>query len=358
MDGYAFCHTAHPGQSEIALQVAGQSLAGHPFTGTLQPHQAVRIMTGAVVPETCDTVVVQEVVSTEGEDRVRFDLTGITPGQFVRGIGDDLTQGEIVLRAGTRLGPAQLGVIASIGIDSVVVTRTPRVAILSTGDELRSPGETLTAGQIYDSNRTTLSALVRTHHAEPVTIGQVPDTPDAIHQALDEAASRSDLILSSGGVSVGVADHMRSVLEREGTLQFWKIAVKPGRPLVFGQWKNAWYFGLPGNPVSAMVTFDQIVRPALALIEGETKPEPVQLTATSHSSLKKLPGRMEFQRGRLFNDETGNLCVLSTGSQDSHVLSSLRDANCLIALPLHSEGAEIGDQLHVIPLDPLWGVPA
>ncbi|MEM6987785.1 MAG: molybdopterin molybdotransferase MoeA, partial [Pseudomonadota bacterium] len=239
---------------------------------------------------------------------------------------------------------------------SVQVNRAPRVAVMSTGDELRSAGQALAPGQIYDSNRITLRALLQTVHAEPIDIGQVQDSPSAIQRALDEAAQRSDVILSSGGVSVGVADHMRAVLEREGSLNFWKIAVKPGRPLVFGRWKSAWYFGLPGNPVSAMVTFDQIVRPALALLEGVGAHNTLALVATLQSQLTKAPGRMEFQRGKLGNTANGDLTVTTTGSQDSHVLTSLTRADCLIALPRDSNGAMPGERVSVIPLRAMWGL--
>ncbi len=355
MDGFAFKHDKHRTPGPSTATVVGQSLAGHPYSGSLDAGQAVQIMTGAVVPDELDTVVVQEVVERHG-DTITFDTTGIDAGAFVRNVGDDIALGDTVLRAGTRLGAAHLGVMASLGIGEAVTHRQPRIAVMSTGDELRAAGETLQPGQIYDSNRITLRALITQHHAAASDIGQVADSPDAIRDALDRASDEADVILSSGGVSVGVADHMRAVLESEGTLQFWKIAVKPGRPLVFGRWKGAWYFGLPGNPVSAMVTFDQIVQPALASLEGETPRDTVQLTAVCESSLNKLPGRMEFQRGRLGNRPDGSLCVLSTGNQDSHVLTSLSHADCLIALPIESTGARPGDTVTVVPLDPAWGL--
>ncbi|MEM9604387.1 MAG: gephyrin-like molybdotransferase Glp [Pseudomonadota bacterium] len=356
MDGYAFRHADAATRGATTLTLVGQSLAGHPHGQCVEPGGAVRIMTGAVVPDGLDTVVVQEVVDRLDGDRIRFDGQQTAAGDFVRGIGDDIQQGHCTVSEGTRLRAAELGVLASLGVSRVPVLRRPRVAVMSTGDELRSAGEPLDPGQIYDSNRTTLTALLRTHHAEPVDIGQVPDTPDDIHRALDEAARTSDVILSSGGVSVGVADHMRDVLAREGTLAFWKIAVKPGRPLVFGRWKTAWYFGLPGNPVSAMVTFDQLVRPALAQLAGEAPRPPVRLRARVTGRLTKQPGRLEFQRGTLANADDGSLTVTSTGSQDSHVLTSLTAADCLICLPRESSGAESGEWVTVLPLRDSWGL--
>ncbi len=355
MDGYAFRRDSVSSSGEVSLHVAGQSLAGHPHLESLSSADAVQVMTGAVVPDSLDTVVVQEQVS-RAEDTIRFDATDIAAGAFVRQVGDDIQFGQTVLQAGSRLGAAELGVLASLGIGTVSTRPTPRVAVLSTGDELRAAGDTLAAGQIYDSNRTTLTALLRNHHCEAVDIGQIQDSPDAIRRALDRASTQADVILSSGGVSVGVADHMRAVLESEGTLQFWKIAVKPGRPLVFGRWKGAWYFGLPGNPVSAMVTFEQIVRPSLARLEGERSQHSVHLTALCDTPLRKMPGRMEFQRGTLGNRADGQLCVRSTGNQDSHVLTSLTRADCLIALPLESSGADVDDAVTVIPMTTHWGL--
>ncbi len=331
MDGYAVNSSDLPAEGRSELRLIGTAFAGRPFEGDLKPGECVRIMTGAVLPEGADTVIMQEHV--QRSDGTVHIPTGYVRGQHVRHPGEDVAIGQNVLLAGRRIAPADLGLIASLGIVEVSVRRRPRVAFFSTGDELRGIGETLAAGQIYDSNRYSLHGMLTRLGVDLFDMGVVPDQPERIEAAFREGASIADVLITSGGVSVGEADFVKDALARLGKVEFWKIAMKPGKPLAYGTVGGALFFGLPGNPVSVMATFYQLVQPALRRLMGETDLQPLRLKATCVSALKKVAGRMEFQRGLLETDTAGGLVVHTTGLQDSHVLSSMSRANCFIVLP-------------------------
>ena len=347
MDGYAVRSDDLPSEGTVALRVTGTSSAGHPFAGEVRKGETVRIMTGAVLPQGADTVVMQEQVERDG-DLARIG-TGHRPGQHVRHAGEDLARGQTVLEPGRRLTPADLGSLASLGVGEIRVKRRLRVAFFSTGDELRSPGEPLGEGEIYDSNRYMLHALLTRLGVDLIDMGVIRDQREAIEQAFHDAAAIADTVITSGGASVGEADYVSETLARLGQVDFWKIAIKPGKPLAFGKVNDALFFGLPGNPVSAVVTFYQIVQPALLQQMGATGITPLRLHATCTTDLKKRPGRTEFQRGILQQDEQGQLTVASSGHQGSHILSSMSRANCFIVLPADNAGVRAGELVEVQP---------
>lgn len=330
MDGYAVSVDSLPASGTARLKVIGSAFAGRPFSGTAQLGQAVRIMTGAAMPTGTDTVVMQEHVAVHGDG---VELDGHHKcGQNVRAAGEDLKPGQLVLAGGRRLVPPDLGLIASLGIGEVTVRRRVRVAYFSTGDELRSIGETLGPGEIYDSNRYTLNAMLKRSEVEIIDMGVVRDRRDAVESALREASQIADVVITSGGVSVGEADYIKEVLATIGEVRFWKVAMKPGRPLAFGSLGQARFFGLPGNPVSVMVTFYHFVQPALFKMAGTVAPPPLLIKARTTAVLKKRPGRMEFQRGILSRDADGELRVTATGDQGSGILYSMASADCFIML--------------------------
>ncbi|MGH8625632.1 MAG: molybdopterin molybdotransferase MoeA [Gammaproteobacteria bacterium] len=351
MDGYALRSQDLPVEGETSLGVAGTAWAGRPFCGNLNPGECVRIFTGAPMPKGTETVIIQEQVQRDG-DTIRL-AGSFTAGQNVRAAGEDIALGQTVLSAGRRLTPADLGLLASVGVGEVSVRRRPRVAYFSTGDELRSVGETLSEGAIYDSNRYVLHGVLSRLGVEILDLGVVRDTPEAIHAAMGQAARIADAVISSGGVSVGEADHVTDALCALGRVAFWKVAMKPGRPLAFGRVGGAVFFGLPGNPVSVMVTFYQFVQPALRRMMGESDFSPLTIKVRCASKLKKRPGRVEFQRGRLVRDEQGDLQVYSTGSQGSAILSSMSQANCFIVLALESGQVAPGAMVGVQPFSDL-----
>jgi molybdopterin molybdotransferase len=347
MDGYAVdSRQLSDTGGRCSQRVAGTAWAGRPFEGTLGEGECVRIMTGALVPEGTDSVVVQEVVERDG-DIIRFDHFG-KPGQNVRSAGEDIEKDSVVLQPGKRLRPADLGLLASVGVGEVSVRRRPRVAFFSTGDELRGIGETLGPGEIYDSNRYTLWGLLTSMDAEVLDMGVVRDTREATRRAFYDAAA-ADVVITSGGVSVGEADFVTEILEELGKVDFWKVSIKPGRPLAFGRIGKAWFFGLPGNPVSVMATFHLFVRPALYRLSGQAVPTRLTLRVPCISKLRKRPGRVEFQRGVLESGEDGDYQVRKTGPQGSGILTSMSVANCFIVLPLESEGVEPGDVVTIMP---------
>lgn len=347
MDGYALRSDDLSGEGEIALECVGEAFAGHPFDGRVGAGQCVRIMTGGVLPAGADMVVMQEKTVRSG-DRVTMPDEG-RAGQNVRLAGEDLRRGEVALEAGKRLMPAELGILASIGVGEVLVRRCLTVAFFSTGDELRSIGDPLGPGEIYDSNRYTLYGMLARLGVNAVDLGVVPDDRQALERALKEAAQRADVVIASGGVSVGEADYVTEVLERLGRVDFWRIAVKPGRPLAFGHVHDAVFFGLPGNPVSVMATFYQVVRPALLYLSGAGMATPLQLRARLLSPLRKSPGRREFQRGVVEPDGEGGYTVRGLTHQGSGVLRSMSEGNCFIVLPDDSGSVEAGELVTVEP---------
>ncbi|HWU83278.1 MAG TPA: gephyrin-like molybdotransferase Glp [Methylophilaceae bacterium] len=331
MDGYAFNADDLQADGESRLKIVGTAYAGNAYDGTMGQGDCVRIMTGAVMPAGCDTVVVQERVTVDG-DHIRFN-DPVKRGMNVRTAGDDLKQGQVVLPRGHLMRAADLGLVASLGIGELQVYRKLRVAFFSTGDELASIGQPLAPGQVYDSNRYTLYGMLTRLGVDVIDMGVVGDDPARLEQALMEASQSADVILTSGGVSVGEADFMKQLLEKLGQVLFWKIAMKPGRPLAYGKVGNAHYFGLPGNPVSVMVTFYQFVREALLVLMGQPDPPATPLlSAVCTSDIRKLTGRTEFQRGVLYPDSDGQWKVKPTGSQSSGVLRSMSEANCFIVL--------------------------
>ncbi len=351
MDGYAINYRDLSESGSSRLLLIGESLAGKPYSGKLQRGQAVRIMTGAIIPQGSDTVIMQEQV--ERTDNTVIVQAGHRKGENVRHSGEDIRKGDTVLTSGKKIDAAELGLLASLGIAEVMVKRKLRVATFSTGDELCSIGEQPIEGQIYDSNRYSLAGMLHNLNVEHIDMGVVGDDPEAISNTFHEAANSADVVISSGGVSVGSADYVKQILDRMGKIDFWKIRMKPGKPLAFGQLGNALFFGLPGNPVSVMVTFYEIVQPALLSLLGEKNVTPIRIKAKCLERLKS-PARQDFQRGILENNEVGELVVRSTGDQGSHILSSMSLANCFIVLPDDCRIVEAGEMVEVQPFRGLF----
>lgn len=347
MDGYALNSADIPAQGLSELRVAGTAFAGKPWQDSIRQGECIRIMTGAIIPQGTDTVVMQEHVEADGEI-IRIDHT-VKAGANVRQAGEDIAAGDTILTAGTEITPADIGLVASLGVAEIRVYRRLKVAFFSTGDELRSIGEKLADGEIYDSNRYTLFGMLQRLGAEIIDMGVVRDDPDALQEAFEKGADQADVLITSGGVSVGEADYVKDILQSVGEVNFWKVAMKPGRPLAFGRIKNCHFFGLPGNPVSVMVTFYQFVQPALRHFMGADVIEPVQFRVICESRLRKKPGRVEYQRGILGRNENGELTVRKTGMQGSGILRSMSQANCFIILPMESDTVEPGTEVNVQP---------
>jgi molybdopterin molybdotransferase len=346
MDGYAVRFADLQNDGKVTLKISGSSFAGVPFKGVVAAGQAVRIMTGGVVPQGADTIVMQE--HAEANDGQITIGGGHRPGQHLRRAGEDLQRGQPALRRGQPVRPAETGLIASLGIAEVSVYRKLRVAFFSTGDELVSIGSPLGEGQIYDSNRYTIHGMLTRLGCEVIDMGVVRDDPQLLEAAFREAAGVADVVITSGGVSVGEADFVKDLLNKLGEVVFWKIAMKPGRPLAYGKIGNAHFFGLPGNPVSVMVTFYQFVRDALLKLAGRDPIDPLPtFRVPCTSNLKKAPGRTEFQRGILSRDGAGNLSVRVTGEQGSGILRSMSEANCFIILPTEQGNVTPGTLVEV-----------
>ena len=331
MDGYALAGAQLPEEAFLDLEVIATLHAGGRFTGHCGTGQCIRIMTGAPMPAGTDTVVMQEQVMELEANRIRIG-SGHRRGQNVRSAGEDIAAGSAVLETGHRLAPADLGILASIGIAEVSVRRRVRVAFFSTGDELRGIGEPLAEGDVYDSNRYSLYGMLQRLGVELFDLGVVRDEPAALQEAFASAAGLADVVITSGGVSVGEADYTKPILEEMGEMNFWKIAMKPGRPLAFGRLGDALFFGLPGNPVAVMVTFYQFVLPALAQLASGRPWRPFLVRATCTSSIRKRPGRYEFARGLLTPKPDGTFEVEVLGRQGSGILTSMSHADCFILL--------------------------
>ena len=341
MDGYAFSGALLAAGMPLDLPVAGTVYAGRPFEGLLAEGECLRIMTGAVMPAGLDTVVPQELCSASG-GRMQVAAEVVKPGENRRHRGEDLARGKPALFAGHVLRPADLGLIASLGIQNISVVRRLRVALFSTGNELRTLGQPLDPGCIYDSNRYSLMGALQRLGMEVIDLGLVPDDPAALQATLEAAVMQADVVLTSGGVSVGDADYTREVLARMGQVAFWKVAMRPGRPFAFGPLqhagRSAWLFALPGNPVAALVTFYALAREALLLLAG-ARPEPLPVSrARSGAAIRKRPGRTEFQRGIVSLAPDGEWQVRITGSQGAGVLRSMSQANALVVLG-HDQGS-------------------
>jgi molybdopterin molybdotransferase len=355
MDGYAFDGAQLQADAPLALEVIGTALAGAAWRGSAGPGQCVKIMTGAIMPAGLDTVVPQEFTRADG-DRIVVPAGVLRRGDNRRLLGEDLRAGEAALRAGQRLGPAACGLVASLGIGAVTVVRRPRVAFFSTGDEILSVGEPPREGAVYDSNRYTVFGMLTRLGCEIIDLGVVRDQPALLEAAFRDAAARADAIITSGGVSVGEADFTKAMMKKLGDVAFWKIAMRPGRPMAVGripstrsgQPGSAVLFGLPGNPVAVMVTFLAFVRPALLRLMGATAAPPPLLKARSAEVIRKKPGRTEYQRGCVSTAPDGTLQVRTTGNQGSGVLSSMVQANGLIVLH-HGQGSvKAGDEVDVM----------
>lgn len=352
MDGYAVrladLDAGH------ALPVAGKAFAGQPFQGEWPQGTCLRIMTGAPVPADCDAVVMQE--ETEQTDEgVRFTAS-VKANQNIRRAGEDITQGATVFAAGTKLTAAELPVLASLGIAEIDVIRKVRVALFSTGDELQLPGKPLKDGQIYDTNRLAVHLMLEQLGCEVINLGIIPDDPQQLRATFIEADNSADVVISSGGVSVGEADYTKTMLDELGEISFWKLAIKPGKPFAFGKLEHSWFCGLPGNPVSAALTFYQLVQLLLAKLSGNIAHAlPARQRVRAATRFKKSPGRLDFQRGILARNAEGNLEVSTTGHQGSHIFSSFSQGNCFIVLERERGNVEAGEWVEVEAFNHLFG---
>ncbi len=345
MDGFAYRFS----DKGTERTVVGDSYAGHPGPDRLAAGDCVRITTGAKVPDDADTVVQQE--NTELHDKIlRIVQPPKTPGHHVRDEGSDCQEGDLIAARGSTINASLMGLLSALGVTTVSVLQRLRITVISTGDELQQPGRALDDGQIFDANAPLVAALLNNPTISVSIANAMQDSLASVSEALKNAIQTSDIIITSGGVSVGERDHLRTVVDSMGGVALWKVAMKPGRPLSFGVLEGTTpWFGLPGNPVSAALTTLLFVLPALKRCQG-LPAEPISvLKASCADQLTKLPGRVEFQRGVMTNDGQGNLSVSTTGLQDSHVLSSLAQANCFIRLPLSSNGALPGEEVDVIP---------
>jgi molybdopterin molybdotransferase len=357
MDGYAMrCEDLADSNQ---LQLVGTALAGKPFKEKVLVGQCIRIMTGAVIPQGADSVVMQENTEAKGH----FVTFKQVPerGNSVRKAGEDIQQGQVIITRGTKLTPAYLALIASVGMAEISVIRLIKVGLIATGDELTPPGEPLSDGAIYESNRYALTALLKTFPVVLFDFGIVKDDKIDLRAAFEQAGNHCDLVLSCGGVSVGDADYVKEILDELGTINFWKVAIKPGKPFAFGQLRgkvtgqisgqinNAWFCGLPGNPVSSYVTFEQLVAPVLQKISGQTLLPTPHFVAKAACLIKKRPGRADYQRGLFYRDEFGELWVKPNGKQGSGIMSSIANANCYMVLEQDAGDIQHGEAVNIQP---------
>ena len=353
MDGYAMrCEDLIDNNQ---LQLVGTALAGAPFKHNVLPGQCIRIMTGAVIPQGADSVVMQE--NTETKDGFVIFKQIPESGNSVRKAGEDIQQGTVVVTKGTKLTPAYLALIASVGMAETSVIRNLKVGLIATGDELISLGQPLAYGAIYESNRYALTALLKAFPVVVFDFGIVKDNKDDLKAVFEQAGSHCDLVLSCGGVSVGDADYVKEILDDLGSINFWKVAIKPGKPFAFGQligqlngqMGNAWFCGLPGNPVSSYVTFEQLVTPVLKKLSGQTYRPTPHFVAKAACLIKKRPGRADYQRGIFYRDEQGELWVKPNGKQGSGIMSSIANANCYMVIGQDAEDVLQGEAVNIQP---------
>ncbi|EHU4839220.1 bifunctional molybdopterin-guanine dinucleotide biosynthesis adaptor protein MobB/molybdopterin molybdotransferase MoeA [Vibrio parahaemolyticus] len=346
MDGYAI---RSDDVDRDSYQVVAEVMAGHAYDQPLEVGQAVKIMTGAPTPRNGDTVVMREQASQEG-DKVTFNGSNIKAGQNVRQAGEDLAIGSDVFTAGTRLASPEMGMIASLGFGEANVFRKLKVAVFSTGDEVQAPGTEQKANSIYDSNRFTIMGMLEKLGCEILDFGILEDNEQLMIEALENASAQADVVMTSGGVSVGDADYIKLALDKLGQIDFWRINMRPGRPLAFGQINNKPFFGLPGNPVAVMVSFINFVEPALRKMQGEQGWKPLKVNAIATENLRSRQGRTEFSRGIYELDNTGRLTVRTTGKQGSGILRSMSEANCLIEISPAIDTVKAGESVTIIPL--------
>ena len=345
MDGYAMrCEDLTDNKQ---LKLVGTALAGKPFKEKVLAGQCIRIMTGAVIPQGADSVVMQENTEVKGDSVIFNQIPKL--GNSVRRAGEDIQQGQVVVAKGTKLTPAYLALIASVGIAEISVIRQIKVALIATGDELTIPGQPLSDGAIYESNRYALTALLNSFPVVVFDFGIVKDDKIALKAVFEQAGSHCDLVLSCGGVSVGEADYVKEILDDLGSIDFWKVAIKPGKPFAFGQLSHAWFCGLPGNPVSSYVTFEQLVTPVLQKLSGQTYLPAAHFVAKAACLIRKRPGRADYQRGIFYRDEQGELWVKPNGKQGSGIMSSIANANCYMALEQDAGDVQEGDNINIQP---------
>ena len=357
MDGYALRGDDLASNQTLTLRIVGSVHAGQQFNGAVAAGECVRIMTGAAMPADCDTVIPQEFTENQSDAAVTIPAGRVRRGDNRRLRGEDLRNGQIALRAGKILRPADIGMLASLGVAEIPVQRRLRVAFFSTGDELRSVGEQLDPGCVYDSNRYTLYGMLTRLGCDIIDMGVVSDDPVAMEAAFRSACEHADAVITSGGVSVGAADYTKQTMTKLGDMLFWKIGMRPGRPMAFGRIashdRGAYLFGLPGNPVAVMVSFYFFVRDALLRMSGADASPLPRLQATSLSAIRKKPGRTEYQRGILAPDSDGIWKVKLTGAQGSGILRSMSDANCIIVLDDAQGDVAAGDPVQVVLFDGL-----
>ncbi len=345
MDGYAFKFDASVKESAETYGLVGKALAGEPYAGAVQAGQCIRIMTGAELPEGCDTVVMQENVKVEGDI---ISLVEVPKAQAnVRYAGEDIAKGDVLFTAGHRLGPVDIGLLATMGIAEVAVRPRLKVAVFANGSELRAPGESLAAGEIYDSNRYFLGAMLARLGCDVIDIGVIPDDLEQLRVAYKKADASADVVITCGGASVGEADYTRQLLSEQGDVGFWKVAIKPGKPFMFGHLASSTFFGLPGNPMSALVTFYQLVLPILQKMQGVEAAPALLLSAQASCDIRRNRSRLEFLRGTLSTGKDGELTVTPDKQQSSGALSSFARSNCFILLEAGDQDLKTGAKVAV-----------
>ena len=343
MDGYAFNYQSDASNSP--LTIVGKALAGHPFTGSVGHNECVTITTGAPLPTGTDTVEMQENCSVSNAGVIL--KAPVKAAQHVRHIGSSIKAGQTLIPAGVKIGPKEQAIVASSGIAQAKVFKPLTIAVFTTGDELIAPGQSLQPGQIYDSNRLTMISMCQRMGYNTIDYGLVADNPDEIKRLMLEAANSAEVVMTSGGVSVGEADFIKPVLEEIGEIDVWKVAIKPGKPLAIGRIGDCQFFGLPGNPVSTIVTLNQVVQPALQKLSGQQVSTAVRFKAICVSELRKSPGRRDYQRGFAEINEEGKWQVTSTGPQGSGRLASVSQANCYIILAPENTGVKAGEAVTI-----------